>query len=584
MTTSDAERHVDPLGRYWNEVVAGEPAAPTDLDPDLAATVRRVQALGSSPVPDPAFAAHLWEDLMNTARFHDLAGPFPIPRPAAIPRLRPDPPENVDAPNRWFGRGRWMPRFELAAAALLVLVLAAGLLAQGGDLRGRVGSFLAQDDDTGESEPRPELQGIYHAPPADQGPVEVTIRRVTLAPGATWENPGVVSMAYVTSGVLTWGSAIPGAEDQLLKPGDSLSVEHAATFRNDGTEPTVLLQAAVGPGIRTAAQPPGVTIEEMGGGEVGALPADSALVTLTSHDFAIDEGQHFDTGRGGLALVIVEDGTLAISGIAGEVVLTRENRAATASPAASASGQPPAPVQLTTGDSALLRGGAFFGIVNPGPNRVRSMVLTLDPGAAQTQNLGVPISEATTGALQGNQEPRSIPTVAAVVIPPDECDVAPRTIESIRALNTGGTPADPAMAGPGDMPHENDLPQGTSVDPATVDAVAAVQRKWVACQNAGDLPRLLALETDAAVRQFVVELVDEWDAILAASLPLPMDQRIALFPLRDARLLPDGRVGAIVEWASADDPFRVDVSLFVVYEQVDGRWLIDETRPFIPNS
>src|SRR5262245_62751515 len=104
MMTPDAERHVDPLGRYWNEVVAGEPAAPSDLDMELAATVRRLQSLGSSPTPDPAFAAQLWEDLMGTARLHALAGLSPFPSPGAVPRSPADTTEPRSLPRRWFGR------------------------------------------------------------------------------------------------------------------------------------------------------------------------------------------------------------------------------------------------------------------------------------------------------------------------------------------------------------------------------------------------------------------------------------------------------------------------------------------------
>ena len=92
MTPFDAERQVDPLGDFWNEVVAGRPATPDDLDPDLAATVRRLQADGTAPAPDPAFAARLCGNLMSQSFSARPTLLSPDSVPPAPPNGRPTSP------------------------------------------------------------------------------------------------------------------------------------------------------------------------------------------------------------------------------------------------------------------------------------------------------------------------------------------------------------------------------------------------------------------------------------------------------------------------------------------------------------
>ncbi|MCA9877437.1 MAG: hypothetical protein KC442_06640 [Thermomicrobiales bacterium] len=61
----DNPRSLHGLRRYWEAIALGQPAAPGDLDPELAALVQRLHATPDVPPPDPSFAHHLREHLMH---------------------------------------------------------------------------------------------------------------------------------------------------------------------------------------------------------------------------------------------------------------------------------------------------------------------------------------------------------------------------------------------------------------------------------------------------------------------------------------------------------------------------------------
>jgi hypothetical protein len=172
----------------------------------------------------------------------------------------------------------------------------------------------------------------------------------------------------------------------------------------------------------------------------------------------------------------------------------------------------------------------------------------------------------------------SVAASATPVAPdPAECRVAPRSFASLRVL--AATPAPEPIDTPSDVPTEAELPAGPPADPATVAAIGDVARIYVACVNAWDLPRLLALRTDADVRRFLVAEgpigAAEYDE-MATPLPAPPESRATLLDERDARLLPDGRVGAIlVVRHPRPDHDSVTTTLFI-FARVDEAWLIDD--------
>ena len=198
--------------------------------------------------------------------------------------------------------------------------------------------------------------------------------------------------------------------------------------------------------------------------------------------------------------------------------------------------------------------------------------------------VGVVATLAFLGAGAAGWAAASTPTPGrAEVIDPAECRVAPRSPENIAALLAtpialpGATP--PAVAGR--VGSEDDLPRGAPADAETVAAVAEVERHLAACLNAGDLPRLLALLTDDAARAllaFPIENVEGArtvaDLVATPASPVREGERIALFPVRGVRVLPDGRVGAIVETGFVGALGTVARSVFHTYERRGGRWLV----------
>ncbi|MEA2531632.1 MAG: hypothetical protein QOG89_3276 [Thermomicrobiales bacterium] len=155
-----------------------------------------------------------------------------------------------------------------------------------------------------------------------------------------------------------------------------------------------------------------------------------------------------------------------------------------------------------------------------------------------------------------------------------ECQTAPRSEAEIAAL--GATPtADADDAG---APIE--LPEGTQVDDTTRTAIEQTLREVIACAQARDLPRLLALYSDEAVRQFV--LADEPEPIVpgqprdgTGTRPATPSAAADLTPVvQEARLLPDGRVAALVTSVAPGSAAEV-----VIFVQSGNRWLIDEIHP-----
>jgi hypothetical protein len=124
----------DPIDRFDAALEAfrrGETPAPEQLDPVLLAAAARLRAMDRAQRPDPRLADHIWAELMNDA---GLSGAPSLP---SVATSAPIPLNGRSAPRPWrattadsIGRARRrLPLSALAVAAVLVLVLTAGLLA-----------------------------------------------------------------------------------------------------------------------------------------------------------------------------------------------------------------------------------------------------------------------------------------------------------------------------------------------------------------------------------------------------------------------------------------------------------------------
>jgi hypothetical protein len=116
-------------------------------------------------------------------------------------------------------------------------------------------------------------------------------------------------------------------------------------------------------------------------------------------------------------------------------------------------------------------------------------------------------------------------------------------------------------------------------------------RTLVACYNAGDYPRVLALFSDDFLRRGLAAgaLLQPaaFDVLEQPPAPEPDEWRERLPTVRDVRVLADGRVGAVVGGPTAivDPGCRVEgdeFPVFVIFVAADGGWLIDEAVTLLP--
>jgi len=129
------------------------------------------------------------------------------------------------------------------------------------------------------------------------------------------------------------------------------------------------------------------------------------------------------------------------------------------------------------------------------------------------------------------------------VIAAEQCQVGPRSIESIEQLI--GTPAAGGADATPDLTEIGHL-TGEPADEATVEAVTATYRELVACLNAGDYLRIYALYTDDYVRRNLAEGGQDLSQLLSTPTP-DRPQNTALVSVGNVRRLDGDRVAARVE-------------------------------------
>jgi hypothetical protein len=175
------------------------------------------------------------------------------------------------------------------------------------------------------------------------------------------------------------------------------------------------------------------------------------------------------------------------------------------------------------------------------------------------------------------------PPAGLIVPDPSECTVAPRPVSFFEQL--AATPPPPPEAAaerfsrPGEQARPWTLPAGEPADAATVAGITATLREAMACLNAGDQVRFLALFSDDILRLFfsVNPIPPEaLPAFLAATPePSPPSQRLGYLGVHDVRVLPDGRVAALADdYDPTEPPFGLATD-FAIFVKVGDRWLID---------
>ena len=168
-------------------------------------------------------------------------------------------------------------------------------------------------------------------------------------------------------------------------------------------------------------------------------------------------------------------------------------------------------------------------------------------------------------------------------LPTTPCTVQSRTEAEVVALVAAASPTpgdDEGLAPDGWASSPADLPRGEPTDPETVAAITAAAREFAGCINAADFPRWLALMTDRALLK-VVEPEGVAALFGASGTPFPVElsePEIATVRVSDVRVLPDGRVGAVVVWKVRQDPGEKPSpeANFHIFQRVGDHWLLDE--------
>jgi hypothetical protein len=160
---------------------------------------------------------------------------------------------------------------------------------------------------------------------------------------------------------------------------------------------------------------------------------------------------------------------------------------------------------------------------------------------------------------------------------PGICTATPRTRDEVAAILADGTPPTESPS----IERESALPKGEPVDPKTATQIAEIALQFAACRNAADWPRWLGMKTDNAIRQVGDDgsLNFFFDTVRTPQSDAEGTVQTTLFQVRDIRLLPDGRVGAVVEWGrigTQADGTSADEVNFHIFARDGDTWLLDE--------
>jgi hypothetical protein len=354
-----------------------------------------------------------------------------------------------------------------------------------------------------------------------------------------------------SGGGVSAGSGGPGALDHDLRPGEELRCAYYLVRRDAiAAQPAAVVVAAFAcpAGVDPAAPP------EAGFAETCREPLDGVTVLLAA--------------SGDERTAVTEAGSAGRDGLgAGAIALAVEPTPGYGPPAFSCG--------YTYGTQADTGGGAggSAGILTGAWDH------DLRPGERVDCDLYFPLAGAAASPAAAAAEPAASPTAAAAE---PTCAVAPRTADEVVALLfPDGTPAAGATSA---ATVEVGLPLGAPADPATAAAVEATVREFVACVNAGEFGRFLALLSDAFLVRELADpglTADDWRAALG--LPpelLASEAPIRVVAVTDVSVAPDGRVVAVVVADDPTGPPEAPESSLFYFVQVGDRWLVDGAVDF----
>jgi hypothetical protein len=161
------------------------------------------------------------------------------------------------------------------------------------------------------------------------------------------------------------------------------------------------------------------------------------------------------------------------------------------------------------------------------------------------------------------------PTPDFVTPDPAECQIAPRSIDSIASARATPVAGTPTVVSP-----DSDSTAGQPADAETIEAVITLAREATACGNAGDYRRVFALYTDNGLRVFAADsgmAAEQIVGFLAATPVAPPAEAWQGVRIRDVRVLSDGQVTAFIDFLSSEGIGTV----FVALVRDGDRYLVD---------
>lgn len=173
--------------------------------------------------------------------------------------------------------------------------------------------------------------------------------------------------------------------------------------------------------------------------------------------------------------------------------------------------------------------------------------------------------------------------------PPEDCTVEVASVDSI--VDPLTTPeAFEESTIPLTVPAEADLPEGEPANEEVVEAASATLWEAVACLNGGDFGKFFAFMSPQGMRSFyfgiiavlggepappTAEDLAEFETNITTNLAAPATvvpeaEQARIDVIRDARILPDGKLIFII-----DGTLGVDASMYMVFSFDNERWMID---------
>jgi hypothetical protein len=165
-------------------------------------------------------------------------------------------------------------------------------------------------------------------------------------------------------------------------------------------------------------------------------------------------------------------------------------------------------------------------------------------------------------------------------VPPGECWAEPRPLPDLEAV----LGRDQEILAPTPTATTILLPLGQAAPQRTAAVIKDTIFAYLACRNAGDVPRMAALLTDAAARRVldneVAARAVRSTAQLATPTALSPRARTRLAFVTDVSILPDGRATALAVISDPLTPPRGRQTLLFVFVRQGDRWLIDDISGF----